>query len=452
MAEFTHPFLQKLTTFKDKQALIYEGKSYSYQTLLEHTKNKLQYLKKIQSGSIIGLIGDYDIDSLSLFLAGIEKRLILTPLTNDNTIDLKLYEAKANLLYQNGIFKTLNTKYEKNPILQNLEKKSGLILFSSGSTGKPKAILHNLDKLLDSYLNKKIKSMYILLFLMFDHIGGLNTLFSTLAIGACGVGIKDRKNIQALAKIIQDYKISLLPASPSLLNLLLLSNVYQAYDLSSLKIITYGTEQMPDSLLNKLRLAFPKVRFHQTFGTTEIGIIQTKTSQNSFKLEGIAYKILDNQLYLKSDTQALGYLNTSKPAFDHKGYFATGDLVETFQKNNEEYIKIIGRIKEVINVGGEKVLPSEIEGVVLEIEGIVDCLVYGESNPITGQSIGLKVVLDSKILDCNDKIGLKKIIRKHCKKYLSNYKIPTKITVVEKLEMTQRFKKIRKSTTYMGGG
>ena len=60
---------------------------------------------------------------------------------------------------------------------------SGLILFSSGSTGKPKAMIHNFDHLVNHYQNKKEKSMNMIVFLMFDHIGGLNTLLNILSMG-----------------------------------------------------------------------------------------------------------------------------------------------------------------------------------------------------------------------------------------------------------------------------
>ena len=214
---------------------------------------------------------------------------------------------------------------------------------------------------------------------MFDHIGGLNTLFNVLSLGACGITLKNRKDMQEIAKSIQDYKIALLPASPSLLHLFLLSNPTQLYDLSSLRLITYGTEKMSDFLLAKLKNAFPKVRFHQTFGASEIGITQTTTKDNFIRLDNMEYKIVNNELFIKSHTNALGYLNSDNSVFDDKGYFATGDLVEVKNINGEEYIKIIGRAKEVINVGGEKVIPQEVEGVLLQIPFISDCVVYGES-------------------------------------------------------------------------
>lgn len=443
MASFTHFFLQKLSSFeKDKIALFYENTAYSYGDLIENIFHQIKRLEKFPKGSVVGIIGDYDMNSISMLLACVEKRFIIVPFVSNDEISNKLHEGQVDFLYDQDHIKTLNPPSMKHKILQDLQKlnKSGLILFSSGSTGKPKAIVHNLDNILNSYLNKNAKSMNILLFLMFDHIGGLNTLFHTLSIGACGIAIKDRKNIYLLAKTIQTHQISLLPASPSLLNLILLSDVSRYLD--CVKIITYGTESMPDSLLLRLKKIFPKVKFHQTFGTTEVGIAQTKTSENSFKLEGMEYKIKNNELWIKSKTQTLGYINADNSVFDEDGFFATGDLVQITHKNNQEYIKIIGRSKEIINVAGEKVSPQEIENIVLEINGIQDCLVYAEPNPITGQSVTLEVVIDTNILP-NDALELKKIVREFCKDFLPKYKIPTKVIPTQALNLGTRFKKSR---------
>lgn len=362
---------------------------------------------------------------------------------NKSDVDSKLYESNASLIYKNGNLKSISSNCKNHKSIDILLKLGygGLVLFSSGSTGKPKAILHNLDNLLDSYLDKKNKNINILLFLMFDHIGGLNTLFNALAIGASGIAIQDRKNIEKIVESICKYQISMLPASPSFLNLLLLSGVLLKFDVSSLKIITYGTEKMPTALLDRLKKSMPRVRFHQTLGTSEVGILQTKSYQNSIKLEGVDYKILNNRLYLKSKTQALGYLNVDDHSFDEDGYFDSGDMVETEVINGEEYIRILGRAKEVINVGGEKVLPQEIEGVIMQIDEIQDCLVYGESNAITGQKVSVKVVLESGKNLSN--IELKQKIRNFCKDKLDRYKIPTKVEIVSNLNITNRYKKER---------
>ena len=334
-----------------------------------------------------------------------------------------------------------NSSNEKHQMIQDLQEKnnSGLILFSSGSTAKPKAMIHNFDNLVEHYKDKKEKSLNMILFLMFDHIGGLNTLLNILSMGATAI-IPENRNSDDICKLIQDYEIRVLPSSPTFLNLILMSKSNERYDLNSLRMITYGTETMPESLLIKLKTAFPKVKFLQTFGTSETGIANTssKSSNSTFmKIDDpeLEHKIVDNELWIRSKTQILGYLNSSMDSFTSDGWFKTGDLVEV---SEDGYIKIIGRNTEIINVGGQKVLPSEIESVVLSMEEIEDCLAYGEKNLITGQNVVCDVVLKNEISN------IKLLIRKFCKDKLDNYKIPTKINIIDKINFGDRFKKIRR--------
>lgn len=440
-----HPFLTKLNTFNPNQtALIYEDDKISYGELLNEVQKQEKLLASAPKGSCVAIVGDYDLSSISFLLANLNRQNLVAPLIETSEIGAKMQEGQIEFCFQNGKLKQVaDLSAEKHQLITQLKEKNanGLLLFSSGSTGKPKAIVHNLDILLNSYLDKTPKQMNFLLFLMFDHIGGLNTLFNTLCLGACGIGIKDRKNIDMIAKAVQDYKISILPASPSLLNLMLLKDVKNKFDLSSLRLITYGTEKMPDSLLAKLKEAFKKVRFHQTFGTSEVGITQTSSSQNAIKLENIQYKIVNGELFLKSNTQALGYLNANNDAFDDDGFFATGDLVEKVDINGEEYLRILGRSKELINIGGEKLLPQEVEGVLLQMPEVKDCLVFAEKNAITGQSVSVKIVLAEDV--ALTALQLKKEIRLFCKGKLADYKIPTKIFIVDSLAVTERFKKQR---------
>jgi acyl-coenzyme A synthetase/AMP-(fatty) acid ligase len=86
--------------------------------------------------------------------------------------------------------------------------------------------------------------MNMLVFLMFDHIGGLNTVFNALCMGACLI-IPKIKDAKTICELIEKYKIMVLPSSPTFLNLILISQEYKNYDLSSLRMITYGTETMP---------------------------------------------------------------------------------------------------------------------------------------------------------------------------------------------------------------
>lgn len=443
MDKFKNVFLNKVFSKNQEQhALIYEEQKYTYNDLCNNVIDKISLLADLKNIDIVGIVGDYDFESISLFLACIELNKIIIPFINESEIDNKLIEVNCDILFKNNQYKLQEKHYNNHDLIQKLiDNKPGLILFSSGSTGKPKAMVHDLDKILNTYLNKKPKKLNILLFLMFDHIGGLNTLFNCLSMNACAIAIKERKNIEALAQTIEKYQISLLPASPSLLSLMLIANVVEKYNLNSLKVISYGTERMSETLLAKLKQSFPKVKFHQTFGTSEVGIAQTKSFGNYFKLENIAYKIINNELFLKSNMQSLGYLNADNSVFTDDGYFATGDLVEVINENGEEYIKIIGRNKEVINVGGEKVLPQEVEGILMQIPFIQDCLVYGQNNPLTGQSVCVKIVLEQN--ENFSTLEAKKKIRMFCKDKLANYKIPTKVEIVQRLEISERFKRIR---------
>ena len=431
--------------FDEKTAIIHNDKSYTYKELFDEIqKINKELLPQIKQGEVVAILDDYSFYSIALLLALYQNKNIIVPIASkvEKEMQERVKESFANksISIKDKRYILLDNKVQTNhEMITSLQKNSssGLILFSSGSTGKPKAMIHNFDNLVNHYKDKKEKSMNMLLFLMFDHIGGLNTLLNILSMGATMIIPKSR-NADDICKLVQDYKIRVLPSSPTFLNLILMSKADEKYDLKSLRMITYGTEAMPESLLLRLQEKFPKTKFLQTFGTSETGIANasSKSSNSTFmKIDdpNLKYKIVNNELWLKSNTQVMGYLNASMESFED-GWFKTGDLVET---TNDGYLKIIGRSKEVINVGGEKVLPNEVESIILSIPQIEDAMVYGEKNAITGQSVVCDVVTDV------DKKEIKKIIRTYCKDKLDKYKIPTKVNVVEKTNFSDRFKKMR---------
>ncbi|MGJ0290684.1 fatty acid--CoA ligase family protein [Aliarcobacter cryaerophilus] len=442
-------FIENFKKFDKKIAIVFKNQNYSYDDLYNQIKKiENELLPTIKKGKVVSILSDYSFESIALLIALYKNKNIIVPITT--TIESEIKE-RIEESYSDKIIKIVDNKYlieehnsdDKHQMIKNLQdnSQSGLILFSSGSTGKPKAMIHNFDNLVEHYKDKKEKSLNMILFLIFDHIGGLNTLLNILSMGATMI-IPENRNADDVCKLLQDYKIMVLPSSPTFLNLILMSKANEKYDLSSLRMITYGTEAMPESLLNRLKVAFPRVKFLQTFGTSETGIANTssKSSNSTFmKIDDpeLEYKIVDNELWLKSKTQVMGYLNSSMDSFTEDGWFKTGDLVEATE---DGYIKIIGRNKEVINVGGEKVLPNEVESVILEIPEIEDVMVYGEVNIITGQTVVCDVVLKDELTQ-NE---IKKIVRKFCKDKLDAYKIPTKVNVVNKTNFGDRFKKIRR--------
>ena len=437
----------RFNEYKSNVAIVSEKKSYTYEDLDLKISSVLNQINKenIAPGETIFLLGNYSFKAIAWLLALHENKNIVVPITSvlEKEISEKINEVTVDCVINlrlNTISK-INQNKDRHDIIKKLnsENKSGLIIFSSGSTGKPKAMVHDMDNLVSVYLNKRIRKITFMVFLMFDHIGGINTLFNCLSTGATVV-IPSKRDPEEVISLIDKYKVQILPTSPTFLNLMLMSGVLNKYDTSSLRMITYGTEVMPVSLLDRLKKSFNRVKFLQTFGTSETGIIKSssKSSSSTFiKLDDPdqEYKIVNGELWLRSKTQVLGYTNHSMESFTKDGWFMTGDLVE----QDGEYIKIKGRLKEVINVGGEKVLPAEIESVLLSHADVKDCTVYGELNPITGQTVIANVTIKEGL----DKKIIKKQLKSFCRDNLEAYKVPTKFKFVEANEYTNRFKKVR---------
>ncbi len=203
--------------------------------------------------------------------------------------------------------------------------------------------------------------------------------------------------------------------------------------------MTYGTEVMPESTLQRFHQLFPEIRLLQTYGLSEVGILRSK-SKSSDSLwvkiggEGFETRVVDGMLEIKAQSAMMGYLNAEDP-FTEDGWFKTGDAVEV----DGEYFKILGRKSEIINVGGEKVYPAEVESVLQLMEGVEDIAVTGAPNPITGQMVTARVKLST-----DESLGdFRKRMREFCRGQLDRYKIPQKITLVDETMYGERYKKMR---------
>lgn len=430
-------------------AIIFNNKENSYTELYEKIYDSYRKISEvIPVGKIVAVLSDYSFESIAIFFALYQNCNIIVPITTkvDSEIKERIRTASCNysieIIENNYKISTIENSEEPHQLITNLRNinQSGLILFSSGSTGAAKAMIHNLDNLIDSFKHKRGKNLVFLIFLMFDHIGGLNTLLNCISMGVTMV-FPSNRDPEYVCGLIDKYKINILPASPTFLNLILLSEATSRNNLSSLKMITYGTEPMPSSLLTRLKETFPNVKFLQTFGTSETGISQmsSKSSTSTFmKFEDLntETKIIDGELYIRSKTQILGYLNSTMERFTDDGWFRTGDMVE---ESEDGFIKIVGRNSEIINVGGEKVLPSEIESVLYQFSKIKDCIVYGEPNPITGQIVVAKVLFSENLKATE----VKREIAAFCIDKLDRYKIPAKVILMSESEFSDRYKKKR---------
>jgi len=403
----------------------------------------------VAPGDCVAVLGDYSLTSFAALFWLFANGNIVVPVAPAGEIDLpdRLDAARCDWLLRaegkkENFLEQLPRAGARHDLVEGLRAcgHAGLVLFSSGSTGKPKAMIHDLDRLISGYRDRKPRALSLIVFLMFDHIGGLNTAFNAVSTGSHMI-VPVVRDADEVAALIEHHRISILPTSPTFLNLLLIADAHRRFDLSSLRIITYGTEPMPESLLRKLKEALPKVKLLQTFGTSETGISRTESKSSGslfMKLDDpdIEHKVVEGELWLKSKSQILGYLNHDMDSFTADGWFRTGDQVEV---DPEGFIRIVGRTKEIINVGGEKVLPAEIESVLLEMPEIADCVVYGEVSSITGQMVCARVVLSDK----GSATTIKSAVRAFCSARLARYKVPVKVIVAESGLHGGRFKKKR---------
>jgi long-chain acyl-CoA synthetase len=441
--------LERMKQWNEEAAIVWQDEICSYGRLLEYVDHWTDRLKEkeIKPGEIVALEGDYSPNACSLLLALIQNRNIVVPIAGVSEEHRNEFTETAEVQVVIKVDTLDEYRLElrqadvQNALTLRLIRQSlpGLVLFSSGSTGKNKGILHDFVALLDKYRVPR-KRMRTLTFLLLDHIGGINTLFYTLANGGTVVTV-GKRDPDSVCASIERHRVELLPTSPTFLNLMLISEAYSRYDISSLNLITYGTEVMPEKTLKRLQGILPGVRLQQTYGLSELGILQSKSKSSDslwVKLggDGFETKVVDGVLWIRARSAMMGYLNHPSP-FDDEGWLNTEDMVEV----HGEYFKVLGRRSDIINVGGQKVYPAEVESVLMEMENIADVTVRGEKNPITGNFVVARLLLDEpeKMSD------LKRRIRKFCKDRLEDYKLPVKVEISEELEFTDRFKKARAS-------
>jgi acyl-CoA synthetase (AMP-forming)/AMP-acid ligase II len=319
-----------------------------------------------------------------------------------------------------------------------------LVLFTTGSTGLEKAAVHDMSAILQRFQRPR-PAMRTVPFLLYDHIGGVNTMLHVLANGGCLV-IADERTPDGVLQTVSRHQVELLPTSPTFLNLVLFSEAYQRHDLSSLKLITYGTEPMPASTLRRFNQLFPRLELRQTYGLSEIGILHSKSRSSDslwVKLggEGFETRVVDGMLEVRAQSSMLGYLNAPSP-LTTDGWFPTGDLVDV----DGEYLRILGRKSDIINVGGEKVFPTEVEGVIAELDNVAEVTVFAEENAIVGQVLCASVWLNS----AEEPAIFVARLKRYCSERLARYKVPVRVSILSTVPSSPRFKKKRPRTCDRG--
>ena len=413
--------------------LIHNGEEMKFSQIAEQSPIDLSLIKQ---GDVVAIIGDFNPPSILTLLQLIDLGVIVVPLTIETIHEHEYFFESSNVdvIIRNGVVsrRSHSSRHELIDLLRS-KRHSGLVLFSTGTTGRPKAILHDLNVFLMRFETPR-PTLRTINFLLFDHIGGINTLLHTLFNRGVVIAPETR-TVDSVLQTCRKYDVEVLPTTPTFLRMMLMSGAVPSKVPECLKLITYGTERMDQPTLDELCLLLPEVDFRQTFGMSELGIVRVKSEARDslfMKIggEGVETRVVDNVLEIRSQSRMLGYLNAPSP-FDSEGWYNTNDVVET----KEDLYKVVGRISDVVNVGGLKFMASEVERVALTFPCVSIVKATPKQNPITGQHVELLVQPSSE--DAVDINMLKSFLRER----LQPHMVPKRIRI-ENIDIGHRFKKI----------
>lgn len=431
-----------------RDAVVFRDTATSYADLRDRIGRWESWLeaRNTGAGDVVALRADYSPDAIALFLALAQRGVVvlqaglagggkLAELLETGEAEAVIsVSADAPVEYERTGRRATHALYEQ---LRNAGH-PGLVLFSSGSTGKSKGTVHDLSRLLGKYRTRR-QDFRTIAFLLFDHIGGIDTLFYCLSNASCIVVVEQRDPATVCAAV-ERHRAQVLPVAPAFLNLLYFSQEYRRHDLSSLVYVTYGAEVMPEQTLRFCREMFPGARLLQKYGTSEVGTLRSQ-SRSSESLwvkiggEGYEWRVVDGILQVKAASAMLGYLNAPSP-FTEDGWFITGDCVEV----DGEYLRFLGRDSDIINVGGKKVYPAEVEAALKELPEVIEATVRGERNALLGQIVTAQVWTGADM----EEAELRGRLKRHAAARLEPYKAPARITITRGGGfVNDRFKKLR---------
>ena len=442
--------IERFRTAPDRTAFVHEGRSVSYGEVVATVAELDARLSEVGVAprSTVAVVGDYSPEVFCMLLALAGRSCVVVPLTPASVVEESVALGVSGCDWyvrfdDEGAWAEFEHRglAVDNPLLADFRARRapGLVLFSSGTSGQPKGMLHDLARVAEKFRAQR-RPVVAVPFLMMDHFGGINTLLAITSSLGTVVTVADR-SVASICAAIARHRVELLPATPSFQTLLRASNAHREHDLSSLTRITYGTEVMPQATLDRVRAAFPGVVLQQTYGLSEVGVLRSESRPDGslwMRIGGHGFetRVVDGILWIRSEYAMVGYLNAPSE-FDAEGWFNTHDQVEV----DGEWFRILGRVTDLINVGGQKVYPAEVEDVVLGVDNVQDVAVRGEKHALLGQIVVATVVLKRP----EPVETVKKRVRQVCAGQLANYKVPVKVVLSEGSLHSSRQKKIRRA-------
>lgn len=307
------------------------------------------------------------------------------------------------------------------------------VLATSGTTGTPKLIEHSTDSLTKTCKLDADRGREFTWGLVYDpfRFAGLQVVLQALASGSELVLCNRIGNVKDQAAFLRENNANALSATPSYWRKLLMSGVLGNH---RFRQITLGGEPADQSILNALKVAFPEARIAHIYASTEAGVgFSVTDGLMGFPKQYLERGVAGNQLRISESGTLLIKPEKHAPSAggaslaNSDGFIDSGDLVAV----RNERVLFLGRDSGAINVGGNKVVPEEVEAVIREVEGVGEVLVKPKGSGVMGQLVTAEI--QPREADADTAV-LKKKIMTHCRARLERYKVPALIRFVAELK------------------
>jgi len=316
------------------------------------------------------------------------------------------------------------------------------IIYTSGTTGLPKGamithgnVLFNVQSTIVGH-GFRPDDVHILVVPLF-HVTGLNTIMPTAFHQGATLVVTARTAPSEVLALVQEHRATTFFAVPTTMILLLQAPGIQQFDVSSLRLVAYSGAPMPVRSIERLRQVFPLANLHNFFGLTETTSVTTVLPNDQAlqrpesigrAVPGLELKIVNDagamlppgevgELLVRGPSIVKGYYNRPEATAESivDGWLHTGD---TAFIDEEGYVFLQGRKKEMIIVGGENVYPVEVENVLSKHPAVAEAAVISIPHPVFGEVVKAVVVLHPGAT------ATERDLKRHCTEELASYKVP----------------------------
>ena len=344
-----------------------------------------------------------------------------------------------------------------------------LILYTSGTTGRPKGAVLTHINVIHSLMNYKMvfatdETFNTLIAVPMFHVTGLvGQLLHMFYVGGTAYSMRRYQNEEYINRILQ-YKINFLFNVPTIFIMMSTSEEFQKHSFDFVKKVAFGGSPIYQQTFAMLKKAFPNAQLHNAYGATETTspatLMPVSYPDSKVTSVGLPVKVADikvmnpegkecpvgesGELYIKGPMIIKEYWDnpTANQTSFTDGYWHSGDLGI---QDDDGFIYIQDRKKDMINRAGEKIFSIEVEDVLKAHPDVVEAAVIGEPDPVFGEKVKAFVV--GPKLDPTDFIALEE----HCRKSLAKFKIPEEFELIDSLPRNASGKILKNTLKNTGG-